>query len=107
MALQLKANPTFKATVGIPVPGGDKLDIEFEFAHMRKSEFEAFVKSGDLATMADVDVVMKLAKGWNLPEEFTKPNVLELLEDYHGAAQAIWLKYGAELSGARLGNSGR
>jgi hypothetical protein len=104
MPLQIKPNPTFKCKVGIPVPGADKMEVEFEFRHMRKAQFVEFVKSGDLDKLSDVEVVLKLATGWNLPVEFNESNLDDFLQDYHGAAQAIWLKYGAELTGARLGN---
>jgi hypothetical protein len=104
MPLQIKPNPTFKCKVGIPVPGADKMDVEFEFRHMRKSEFRALVESKELDTMPHGQVVMRLACGWSLPDAFTPENVDEFLENYHRAAESIWFAYGAELSGARLGN---
>jgi hypothetical protein len=101
---KIKANPTFKAKVAIPLPGEGFHNLVFEFKHKRRGEFAELIKNGVLDTKSDLDAVLDICVGWELAEPFNRENVEELLEEYHGAAQAIVLTWGRELSGARLGN---
>lgn len=100
--LSLVASPTFKAKVGIPVAGGDTVDVEFTFKHRTRKELGEFIQPGD--ERGDLDTVMACATGWELVEEFTRDNVETLIENYGGAALAIYLKYLDELSGQRTKN---
>lgn len=113
--LKLKANPTFHEKVGIPVHGGDPVEVDFEFKHRTRTEFSAFCKELDEKTAAsntaeeivDADVwyVMQTVAGWELTDAFTAENVKTLLQNYQGAAGAIAEKYTQSLMQVRLGNS--
>lgn len=99
----LKAKPTFKCMVGIPIPGARApIDVEFTFKAKTRDEFKEFVDS--LRGREDVDVVMEIASGWDLEDAFNAENVAELIQNYIGSARAIMDKYIAELTAARVGN---
>lgn len=100
--LVLKAKPTFKVPVKIPVAGEEDSVVVFEFKHRRKKELAEFMTSR--AGKNDLDTVMDCAVGWDLDEPFNLDNVTELLEINTGAAVAIYRKYTEELRGAREGN---
>lgn len=108
--LTLKANPTFKAKVAIPVPGGDDGVMTFTFKHITRAELEARtaaingkVERGETLP-TDVETVLECAVGWDLDEPFNAENVEVLLNQYHGAGRAIALGYALELTKARQGN---
>jgi len=98
----LTPSPTFKAKVGIPVPGNGTTAVEFTFKGRTRDEFKTFID--ELANREDVDVIMDIASGWELEDAFDKENVEELIQNYLGAARAIIEKYLSELTQARLGN---
>lgn len=81
--LSLKPDPTFKAKVPIPRPGGEPVTVQFTFKHRTRREFAAVLA------------------GWDLDDEFTRENVATLLEQYGGSASAIADVYVRELTGAR------
>lgn len=113
--VKLKANPTFHEKVGIPIHGGDPVDVDFEFKHRTRTEFAAFCKELDEKTAAsntaeeivDADVwyVMQTVAGWELTDAFNTENVKMLLQNYQGAAGAIAQKYTSSLMQVKLGNS--
>ncbi|MBI4291326.1 MAG: hypothetical protein HY661_07605 [Betaproteobacteria bacterium] len=100
--LKLIANPTFKATVGIPIAGGDPVQIEFTFKHRTKSALDEFVKSR--ADKGDAESFMAMVEGWELEDEFNAENVELLLQNYAGSALATYRVYIEQLIQARLGN---
>lgn len=100
--LTLKANPTFKFKVGIPVPGAAPVPVEFVFKHRTKSQLEAFIDSR--AEKTDIESVMEMVCGWDLEEAFDEEGVTLLLENYAGAALAIYLAYIEELLQAKRKN---
>lgn len=100
--LTLKANPTFRAKVGIPVAGSNPVHVEFTFKHRTKSELDAFMKSR--VDVSDVDSVMAMVEGWELEEPFDREGVELLLENYAGAALALYLAYVDELLQAKRKN---
>lgn len=116
VTLKLKANPTFHEKVGIPVHGGDSVDVDFEFKHRTRTEFAAFCKAldekmagantADEIVDADVWYVMQTVVAWGLTDTFTADNVRELLQNYQGAAGAIASTYTQSLMQVKLGNSG-
>lgn len=99
--LSLAANPTFRAKVGIPVAGGDSVDVEFEFRHRTTKELAKFVENSD---RDDIDTVMDCVCGWELEDEFSRANVERLLDNYGGSAMQIYTKYIEELVGQRRKN---
>lgn len=108
MALKLNAEPTFRAKVEIPVPGGKPEPIEFIFKHRKKDELREFLETSK--DLEDPDYVLQIAMGWELSEEFNRENIVRLLQNYHGAGAAISVTYVSELRGvgkfspAREGN---
>ena len=98
----LTANPTFKALVDVPVPGGKSAAVEFTFKSRTRDEFRLFIDG--LGDRLDVDVIMDMASGWDLEDPFDQANVELLTQNYLGAARAITEKYLSELTAARLGN---
>jgi len=101
--LKLNADPTFRAAVPISVPGTREPEkVHFTFRHQKKDELKQFLATAK--EMKDEDYVLAVAMGWELSEEFNRENVQRLLQNYHGAAQAIAATYVFELSG--LGNRG-
>lgn len=104
--LKLTADPTFTAKVGIPIAGGEPATVLFTFKHRTQDELKEFVKelqSGKKPT-SDVDMLMSIACGWDLEDEFNRENVALMTQMYHAAAQAISEKYAEELTQARLKN---
>jgi Phage tail assembly chaperone len=97
---KLQPNPTFSAPVLIPVPGGEPADIVCTFRHRSNDELKEFLASKP----DDPDFVMGMLTGWDLDDEFGKPNVEFLLSHHQGAATAISKVYFAELQKGRLGN---
>jgi hypothetical protein len=111
--LRLKPNPTFKAPVTIPVPGGPDLTITVEYKHMTKDAYKAFI-DGERKTVParpDEDAIMDIASGWSDveleegPAAFNKDNVRDLCQQYHGAGAAIVEVFVNELTQYRRGNS--
>lgn len=101
--LKLKANPTFKAKVGIPVPGGEAAEVEFEFKHMTRDGLNAFLEGAK--DMSHEDMLNGLIVGWSgIDVPFSKEAVSDLCQNYMGAPTAIISAYGKELAAARLGN---
>ena len=98
----LTANPTFKALVDVPVPGGKSAAVEFTFKSRTRDEFRLFIDG--LGDRLDVDVIMDMASGWDLEDPFDQANVELLTQNYLGAARAVIEKYLSELPAARLGN---
>lgn len=100
--LTLKAAPTFRAKVGIPVPGGSPVQVEFVFKHRTKSEVDKFMNSR--AGVSDLDSIMDIIEGWDLAEPFDREGVELLLENYAGAALALYVAYVDELLQAKRKN---
>lgn len=104
MGIKLKLNPepTFKAKVGIPVPGVGIAQVEFTFKHRTREEVVAWIEAG--REQSDGDAVCDCVVAWGLDDEFTPENVARLCNNYSGAGGAIVAAYLDELRGARRGN---
>lgn len=100
--LKLVANPTFKAKVGIPVAGGEPVEVELIFKHRTKKDLEAFIASRE--GKDDTDTFMEMVEGWNLDEPFNRENAETLLQNYIGAALEIFRAYLDELVKAKQKN---
>ena len=100
--LTLSPEPTFKADVTIPVPGGKAAVVEFVFKYRDRDGFKEFIDS--LGGGDDVDVIMDMASGWDLADPFDRANVEKLAKLYMAAPMAIMNAYTDELTGARLKN---
>ena len=106
MALRLNPAPTFRAKVGIPVPGQEKPEvIVCEFKHMTRDAFRAFSEQVNAGTVSEVDSLMAMLAGWDgVDAPFSREAVQTMVQAYHGAAYAIAQDYARELTAARLGN---
>lgn len=100
--LKLIAEPTFKAMVGVPIPGGDDVPVEMTFKHRTRSDLIEWSKSINDRPLAEA--FMEMVTGWELTDAFTKENVGTFLENYGGAFQATVRCYSHELLRARMGN---
>jgi hypothetical protein len=100
--LKLIANPTFKSKVGIPVAGGEPVEVEFTFKHRTKTALDEFIKSR--ADKSDTDTFMEMVEGWDLADEFNKNSVDLLLENYIGTALATYRVYVDQLIQSKLKN---
>lgn len=93
--LSLTPAPRFKATVQIPLAGGESSPVVLNFKHRSKTELNKFVSErGD---KSDTESFLEMVDGWDLSEEFTPGNVDLLLESYIGAALATYQTYIEEL----------
>lgn len=101
--LKLQPDPSFKAKVAISVPGAEPANVVFTFKHRTRQEMDRFLKSvSDMAD--DVEMVMALATGWELADDFTEENVRTLVDSYISAPAAIFEAYLAQLTGNRAKN---
>jgi len=95
-------SPTFKCKVGIPIPGGAPVLVEFTFKYRDADEYEDWRKT--LPGLDEPDVMMDIASAWDLADPFSRDNIEKLLKKYMGSGMAIFNKYVAENTGAKLGN---
>lgn len=93
--LTLKADPTFPGKVGVPVAGGESVDVIFTFKHRTKKQLDEFIKTRK--EKSDVETFMAMVVGWELEDAFTKKNIEELLENHIGTALAAYEVYIFEL----------
>jgi hypothetical protein len=101
--LKLIANPTFAAKVAIPVAGGASVDVEFTFKHRTKAQMDEFLKERDGKPIT-ADTLLEMVSAWELEDEFGKASMELLMENYIGAALAIYLTYIDELYKAKAKN---
>lgn len=102
--LKLNAEPTFKAKVLIPIPGGAPVPVEFTFKHRNREDFSAWLKSLEDDDKAKPQAVLDIALGWDLDDQFNEATVTQLLSNYIGAFQPILDKYMDELIQAKQKN---
>lgn len=100
--LKLVAAPTFKAKVGIPVAGGEPVEVLFTFKHRTKTALDAWIK--DRTNKSDADAFMDMVEGWDLEDTFNAENVEVLLQNYIGTALATYRVYVDQLVQSKLKN---
>lgn len=111
----LVPNATFKKDVTIPRAGAEDGVLTFTFKHRTRNQLEALentlreatkkqTEAGDLGNAPMVAFVTEIAEGWALPDEFTRENVLILLENYPRAFDSIAMTYTRELMALREKN---
>lgn len=100
--LSLTANPTFKASVGIPIPGGDPQPVLFTFRHKTGTALAEWQEAAK--DMTNAAAIFSIAEAWDLDDDFTGVNIARLCDQYIGAAGAIFNVYVRELRGARAKN---
>lgn len=99
---KLAVEPTFKAKVSIPVPGGKAEPVEFTFKYLTRDEYIQLFSSQPAPS--DKDLILQIVTGWELEDEFCADNVEKMLQAYQKAAGAIVSKFAEELGPAKLGN---
>lgn len=97
--LQLIANPTFKANVPIPIPGGNPVNVQFTFKHRNKDELQEFFDALK-DNKEDIELIMAMASGWELDEPFDKDNIEMMITQYVGSAVAILETYISHATGS-------
>jgi hypothetical protein len=103
--LKLQPNPTFTAKVGIPVPGGEAVEVSLTFKHMTRAELEQFLTGQDAAKRPDLETVMAIVQGWDgVDAPFSRQSVEAVLSQYHAFARTVVGAWVNELTQARLGN---
>ena len=100
--LTINAAPTFKAKVGIPVAGGEVMEVEFTFKHRTRAQLHEF--STSTAERSDAESFMDLVCGWNFEEEFTADAVETMLQNYLGAARETIRVYIEQLTASKAKN---
>lgn len=100
--LKLQPDPTFNAKVAIHQPGAEPVEVEFTFKHRGRKELAAFAK--DMAGISDADLILALASGWELEDEFSAENIGILVENHYTAPTAIWMGYLDALTKAKEKN---
>jgi hypothetical protein len=98
--LSLKANPTFTATVDIPVAGAEAVPVLFTFKHRTRDELREWLGT----ERDDPTAVVDMAVGWDLVEPLNLETAEILVQNYNGAAREILDKYLDELTQARRKN---
>lgn len=94
----LQPNPTFWATVSIPVPGEkEPAKIEILFRHKTRTGVDGFIKAArenTNETDGDVELLAGIINDWKGPDgEFSRENLTALLENYPASARAITRAY--------------
>lgn len=100
--LKLNPEPTFKAKVGIPVPGSRPAEVLFTFKHRTRDDVIAWAEGS--REQNDVESVLDCVVGWDLDDEFNAENVERLCNNYPGSGLTIVAAYLDELRGARAKN---
>jgi hypothetical protein len=100
--LTINASPTFKAKVGIPIPGADPVEVEFTFKHRTKDQLNDFIKTR--ADKTDAQSLMDMVSAWDFAEELTIESAHTMLQNYMGAAVEVYRTYVRELAEAKVKN---
>jgi hypothetical protein len=96
---------TFKATVKIPSPGGEVLDLCVLYKHRTRDQLKVFWEDATAGKQDDLHATLDMIAGWEgVDAEFSEAALADLLQNYHGAAAALFSAYIQELTQARLGN---
>lgn len=100
--LTLGALPDFKLPVKFTMPNGEEAKIVFTVKHVKANEIQDLYASEN--AISDVEMITKLAVGWDLEEEFNEENVKELISYFPASALALTGTYLAALAGQRVKN---
>ena len=101
---KLQPNPTFWASVGLPVPGAAKpVSVEIEFRWLGKAALKTFFES--LEGHDDATLLAEIVVGWRgIDAEFSRDNLAALLDAYPAAAMAIFQAFQHESLDAKAKN---
>jgi uncharacterized protein involved in tellurium resistance len=102
----LQPKPTFKSEVSIPTTEGEG-KINFVFKHKGRKALKEFFDtlSNEEVVRDDVDALSELVEGWSgVDEKFSVEALGNLLDNYPGAAAAIFAAYNRALLEGRSKN---
>lgn len=98
-------NPTFTATVDIPVPGATPDPVNFTFNVKTAAAFDALVQAVKTGEKTVADAVREVVGGWTHPAvEFSPDKLDECFQTFPGSPLAIWAKFCQELFEGRRKN---
>lgn len=99
---KLQPDPTFQASVLIPIPGAAAAPVVFVFKYRDRTELQQLLdRAGGLE---DVPAILEMCQGWDLADAFTPEAVTTLVRNYVTAPALIWEKYLDELTRIREKN---
>jgi tail assembly chaperone len=100
--LVLTAEPTFKAPVAIPVPGGKPVSVSFTFKWRTAEELAVWAEEN--GTKSGAELVLSMCTAWELDDEFTASNIKLLCDKYQQASASLVHVYAEQLRGAAAKN---
>lgn len=102
---QIVAQPTFAATVDVPVPGGGTLPLELVFKHKTREAALEFMQRPAAEGATDGSVLDEIVAGWsNVEEPYSPDNMTVLCGNFAGAPEVILERYFTELGVLRRKN---
>lgn len=105
MSFKLQANPTFKATVNIPIPGEKAEAVTFTFRHKTRAQFDVLI-AGLAEGGEHIDSVVKdIVIEWVYPGvDYSAEALEQCLDMFPGSAMAIFKAFSENLLEARRKN---
>lgn len=94
--------PDFKLPVKIVMPNGDDGEVIFTVRHLKIDEIQEIYNSESIKN--DVEMIMHLATGWDLEDEFNAENVKELVSLFPAISIQIFKSYMGAAIGQRAKN---
>lgn len=101
--LTLTPNPTFKATVMVPVAGGKPVPVEWTFKYRDREEYKEFFATLGNDT-PDADLLLDIGSGWDLDDPYDRASMEKFARVYMAGPGEVLATYVRELSGAREKN---
>lgn len=98
----LKAAPTFKKSVELPVHGGDAAVVVVEFKHRTRDDLNAWLE--EIKDKPDAEVLAGCVVGWDLEDKCAIENFELLTQNYAGTGPVIVQTYVDEIVQARRKN---
>lgn len=99
------AQPTFAATVDIPVPGGGTQPLELVFKHKTREAALEYMSRPAPDGATDGSVLEEIVASWtNVVEPYSPENMTVLCANFPGAPEVILEKYFTELGVLRRKN---
>lgn len=102
MKLTLARLPDFPLPVVVTLPNGDEAHMTFKVKHVSATEFQELYSAERV--VSDHELIMNLASGWNLEDEFNEENAKKLVSFYPNAALVLASSYLKALAGQRVKN---
>lgn len=100
---KIAAEPTFEATLNI-VGQGREQELKVTYKHMKRTEYQALVKSIQSGETTAADAVLQLVVAWDADAEFSQSSLKELIDNQPGIEWALITGFGEAFTVARKGN---